>query len=103
MRTPRAVSAVVVAVLVSLAVGCGGKMGSPDPPANAQVEAVYEIRGTVVAVDAGRRLLEINHEAIPGFMPAMTMSFRVGATNELAGLKAGDAIGFSLVVTANES
>jgi Cu/Ag efflux protein CusF len=97
MRAFRSVRAVVAAVLVSLAVGCGGKMGSPDPPATTP-EAVYDIRGVVVAVDAGRRLLEIDHEAIPGFMPAMTMPYEVADATLLQGLAVGDRVSGTLRV-----
>ncbi len=76
MRASRPVCGVVMAVLVSLAAGCSGQMGTPDPPATTP-EAVYDIRGVVVATDPGRRILEIDHEEIPGFMPAMTMPYEV--------------------------
>jgi protein SCO1/2 len=91
VRESRSVFAVLAAVLVSLAVGCGGKMGNPDPPATT-TEGVYEIRGVVVAVDVGRRILEIDHEAIPGFMPAMTMPYEVAEASLLQGLTAGDRV-----------
>ena len=93
MRTSRPLSAAAAAVLVALAVGCGGQMGSPDPAATPAVpEGVYEIRGTVVAVDIGRRILEIDHEAIPGFMPAMTMPYEVADAGLLVGLSPGDRV-----------
>jgi protein SCO1 len=91
MRAIRPVLAVVAAVLVSVAAGCSGQMGAPDPPATTP-EAVYDIRGVVVAVDVGRRLLEINHEEIPGFMPAMTMPYEVADAGLLQGLTAGDRV-----------
>ena len=91
MRTLRSACAVLAAVLVSLAVGCGGKMGTPDPPATT-TDGVYEFRGVVVAVDIGRRILEINHEAIPGFMPAMTMPYEVAEASLLQGITAGDRV-----------
>jgi protein SCO1/2 len=93
VRTSRFACAVVAAVLVSLAVGCSGKMGSPDPTAAARaLDGVYEIRGVVVAVDIGRLILEINHEDIPGFMPAMTMPYEVADASLLQGLAAGDRV-----------
>jgi protein SCO1/2 len=49
------------------------------------------------------RTIVIRHEAIPNYMDAMTMPFRVRETNELSGLKAGDAVSFRLWVAAEES
>ena len=46
----------------------------------------------VVAVDARRRLLEIDHEEIPGFMPAMTMPYEVADASLLQGLTKGDKV-----------
>jgi protein SCO1/2 len=98
MRT-RLLRAALVAVAVSVAIGCGGQAGSPDPPA-ASPATNSEIRGTVVAVDVARRILEIDHEAIPGFMPAMTMPYEVAEASLLQGLAAGDRVRGSLRVDA---
>ena len=62
MRTSLAV--VATAVLAAFAMGCGGQMGSPDPAASsAAPNGVYEIRGTIVAVDTPRRIVEIGTTA----------------------------------------
>src|SRR5206468_1149846 len=45
----------------------------------------------------------IQHEAIPGYMDAMTMPFKVRGTNELSGRQSGEAISFQLHVTETES
>jgi protein SCO1/2 len=63
----------------------------------------FATRGVVQRLDPGGRSVVIQHEAIPDFMPAMTMPFHVKATNELAGMKAGDAVSFRLLVTEEES
>ncbi|MEE9278819.1 MAG: copper-binding protein [Myxococcota bacterium] len=46
----------------------------------------YEVRGTIEAVDASQGIVDIAHEAIPGFMPAMTMSFDVALEEIIADL-----------------
>jgi protein SCO1/2 len=46
--------------------------------------------------------IEVKHEEIPGYMPAMTMPFDVKTTNELAGLAPGDAVSFRMIVTDTE-
>jgi protein SCO1 len=71
------------------------------PTANAQStnQRSFQVKGLVVSLIPDEKKIEIKHEAIPGYMPAMTMPFEVKTTNELAGLEAGDSISFRLVVT----
>src|SRR5688572_28132148 len=59
-------------------------------------------RGIVRNLGADGKTVVVRHEDIPGFMPKMTMEFDVRATNELAGLKPGDAITFSVKATEEE-
>jgi protein SCO1 len=92
------------ALLVALAVGCGGGMGDPDPAGPAAAPSgVYEIRGTIVAVDTPRRIVEIDHEAIPGVMPAMTMPYEVAEASLLQGLNPGDRVRGTLRVDGRGS
>ena len=52
--------------------------------------------GVVVEVEAAKGRLLVKHEAIPDFMPGMTMMFRVDAAT-LKAVKAGDAITATLI------
>jgi len=63
----------------------------------------FQVRGVVKRLDPSEQRVIIQHEAIPGFMVAMTMPFQVKTTNELAGVKVGDAVSFRLLVTEDES
>ena len=63
---------------------------------------IYQVQGVVRAVAAGESTVTIRHEAIPGFMPAMTMPFAVRATNELTGLAPGDRVAFRILVGAKD-
>ena len=63
----------------------------------------FTVRGVVKELKPESRTVMIQHEEIPGYMPAMVMPFRVKSTNALAGLQAGDQVVFHLFVTANES
>jgi protein SCO1/2 len=45
----------------------------------------------------------VTHEAIPGFMEAMTMPFRVKDPGVLSTIQAGDSVSFRLSVTADQS
>ena len=56
----------------------------------------YEVTGRILAVDAERSVLKIAHEAIPGFMPAMTMSFDVAPGLLPGNLQRGDAVRFTI-------
>jgi protein SCO1/2 len=63
----------------------------------------FDVRGVVVEVRAGAATAVIRHEAIPGYMAAMTMPFQAKNTNELAGLRPGDEVTFRFLVTKNAS
>jgi len=58
----------------------------------------YDLRGQVLAVDPGRQEVTIKHEDIRGFMPGMTMPFKVSDPALLNGLEAGDLVQATLVV-----
>ncbi len=63
----------------------------------------FDVRGIVRAIPPDDRTIEIEHEAVPGFMPAMTMPFLVRDKSARADLRPGDAISFRLNVTAADS
>lgn len=50
------------------------------------------VRGQVLAVDAALNSVMLAHEAIPGFMPAMTMEYKVADPAVLTELHSGDRI-----------
>ena len=58
----------------------------------------YELRGQVLAVDRGRQEITIKHEDIRGFMPGMTMAFKVREARLLEGWVPGDLVTATLVV-----
>jgi protein SCO1/2 len=63
----------------------------------------YAARGTIQKVETPQQTLVIAHQAIPSYMDAMTMPFKVRQPQELKGLQAGDQITFRLSVTETES
>lgn len=67
---------------LSLLVGCNGS--------SSKSERQYPIRGRVVAV--GKDQITLDHEAIPGYMGAMEMSFAVSKPEMLRGLQPGDQV-----------
>jgi protein SCO1/2 len=58
----------------------------------------YQLRGQVLALVPDRQELTVKHEDIPGFMPAMTMAYRVKDGKLLQGLSRGDFISATLNV-----
>jgi len=71
----------VLLAACALLAACGG----PD---------LYEAHGTVTEVRADLGQVVIDHEDIPGLMPAMTMNFDVADPALLEGLAPGDRIHF---------
>lgn len=81
MRTP------VTLLIVVCAIAAGCSRGRE-----------FELRGQILAVDRGRQEITIKHEDIRGFMPGMTMAFKVGDERLLDGRAPGDLVTATLVV-----
>lgn len=89
-------------LLVTLFVaGCKPQDTAPDKSA-AGDRSTYAVRGVIQKIPDDLRHPTIKHEKISGYMAAMTMDFTLKNTNELAGLKPGDEITFTLVVTDDD-
>jgi protein SCO1/2 len=76
---------------LSLVAGCGrdGPIAAPTaPPAS----RTYTLKGVVRKVDGGSGEVTIAHEAIPGFMPAMTMPFTLKDKAALEDIHPGDEV-----------
>lgn len=58
----------------------------------------YPLKGQVIAVDTTRQELTVTHEDIQGFMPGMTMPFKVREAADVAAAKPGDLITATLAV-----
>jgi Cu/Ag efflux protein CusF len=57
---------------------------------------IYDGAGVVVSVDHNTGTVEINHEDIEGFMPAMTMPFKAVRPSLLDKIEPGDKVEFKL-------
>jgi protein SCO1/2 len=66
-------------------------------------EQTYQLVGQVVAVDPGRLEITIKHDTITGFMPGMTMPFKVKDARVLDGRKPGELVSATLTVSSRES
>jgi len=71
----------------------------PVEVAPARAAQNHDARGVVQSIAKDRSSVTIAHEAIPGFMPAMTMAFEARSPDQLAGLHEKDRVVFSFTVT----
>jgi Cu/Ag efflux protein CusF len=75
---------------------------NPAPATPAQAKR-YTLVGAVVSVDKKEHQALISNEDIPGFMAAMTMSYRIPDEKTLNTLKTGDRIKATLLATDSDS
>ena len=81
-------------LLCGLSLGLGGCRQGQERAATAAAAGPerHFVRGRVVAVDASLQSVLLAHEAIPGFMPAMTMEYKIADPAVLGELHGGDRI-----------
>ena len=102
----------LIVALGALLVGCGANQASvpatrvnavsPTPsPDNSKIKTAKG-RGIVTKIDLKLVSVELNHEDIPGIMPAMIMEFYVKEKSELEVLKVGDQVDFVLEDNAGQ-
>ena len=65
-------------------------------------QRIFQVKGVVQEIKPDGKSAVIKHEEITNYMAAMTMPFETRNTNELKGLKAGDAISFRMIVTGDD-
>ena len=71
---------------------------NPNSPSGANV-TVYHLRGKVVSTDAPHGIVVLDHEAIPGFMEAMTMPYQLKDPSIISELHPGDVITADVLVS----
>lgn len=93
---------VLLLLVIAVAFACGGHESSATKPMSAPGEKLYALRGTIVSHDTGENAINIDHEAIPGFMEAMKMDYEVRGA-EVAKLPSdGTRVSAKLHVTDDE-
>lgn len=90
--------AILAFFLAALALGIAGCSKSEGPPAQEQTRR-YHLAGKVVSIDQQQATLNVDGQAIPGFMAAMTMPYPVRDAKALSALNSGDEITADVVVT----
>lgn len=98
-RTLAFPGAVLLLALVSTA-GC--RRAEEMPPASSSAKR-YALTGEIKSVDLVARRIDVAHDAIPGFMDPMTMSFAVRPPERVKELATGDRISATLVVDRERS
>jgi protein SCO1/2 len=81
-----------------------GCQSSPKPDAQSSAISAYKtykLRGKVVSTAPATGEVTLDHEAIPGFMDAMTMPYKLKDANILSELHPGDVITADLLVSQN--
>ncbi len=81
---------------------CGAAWSAAVSALPEQVTNTYSVTGIVKKVRLADRQVVVQHEAVPGYMPAMTMPFKWKGTNA-PDVKEGDSVTFRLLVTEDES
>src|SRR5271166_1439372 len=91
-------------IALLIAVSSGQSSRGEVVPTNSTVtnQQTFQVKGLVKELKPDGKTVVIQHEAIPNYMPAMTMPFEVRDTNELRGLQAGDVIAFRMTVTDSD-
>ena len=80
--------AYAVVLIVMMAAGC-----------RSDSVTEFDVNGVVAAVHEDRQVIDLVHEDIPGYMPAMQMPFPVERPELLEGLRMGDQVSFHLTIT----
>lgn len=73
----RAVRISVLLLISQLALNACSDASSSSKPLSEPSEKLYEMTGAILSRDAEDNTLNVAHDAIPGFMEAMTMDYSV--------------------------
>ena len=79
--------------------GCHTAKDAAAPSASSSSFKVYKLRGKIVSSDSAKGEVTLNHEAIPGFMEAMTMPYKLKDPSILSELHPGDVITADVLVS----
>jgi len=89
---------IMLAAVMALNAGC--KRTAPDASSSVQPQGKqYPVKGKVVSTDPASGEVVLDAEAIPGYMGAMAMPYKLRTPNILSELHPGDRITATLYVT----
>src|SRR6266576_615180 len=87
-------------LLLAALIACNKPSNQPSvqQPATSSTAKRYHLKGKVVSIDKQGKMANIDSEAIPDFMGAMTMPYTVKPESDLDKLKPGDSVTADVVV-----
>lgn len=91
---------VVALVCIGMFTACGPSRSAQQAAAKGDDKGAkrYVLTGRVVSIDKPTQSMNVDGDAIPGFMAAMTMSYQVQDASALDKLSPGDQIKAEIVV-----
>lgn len=93
--SPRISHLFIVGCLFVIAAGCGAEHQA-HPETSSENARTYEAVGVVKSITDSKKYVNIDHEAIPGFMDAMTMFFSIQDTSILGSIAIEDSVAFTI-------
>jgi protein SCO1 len=75
---------------------------SASSSASSSTYKTYKLRGKIVSTNPSTSEITVDHQAIPGFMDAMTMPYRVKNANIVSDLHPGDVITADVMVSQTD-
>jgi protein SCO1/2 len=87
-----------IALACALLAGCHSAPQTQTPAATSNYK-IYKLRGKVVSANPSSGEVTIAHEAIPGFMDAMTMPYKLKDPSIIGELHPGDVMTADLLVS----
>jgi len=91
-----------LACVIATGLGCGKVESTQQTASPGDPNQTYVVRGRYEGRAMEGQAMRVAHEAIPGYMAAMTMDFPVRDTSEVADLTVGDKIEFTLTLTETD-
>lgn len=89
---------VTIVIAFALVLGaCGSKTQESSGPTK-----TYQLHGVIKGLDADGHVATIRHEAILGFMGAMTMGYPVKDTSQFSKLAVGEPITATVYVSGDD-
>jgi protein SCO1/2 len=79
--------------------GCHRQQDSAESPTSESNYKIHKLRGKVIATNPATGEVTLNHEAIPGFMDAMTMPYKLKDPSIVSELHPGDVLTADVLVS----